>query len=120
VHYIGVPVQVNYNVIQKGPFTGYVTAGALIEKTVGGSVKTKYVVNDKVTGEVTEKLESKPFQFSVNSAVGLQLKVANKIGVYAEPGIGYHFKDNSSLNTIYKEKPLNFNMNFGVRLLIDK
>lgn len=120
IHYIGVPVQVNYNVIQKGAFTGYVTAGALIEKSVAASVKTKYVVNDEVRDEVKENLEAKPFQFSVNTAVGVQLKVANKIGVYAEPGIGYHFKDNSSLNTIYKEKPFNFNMNFGIRLLIDK
>lgn len=120
VHYIGVPVQVNYNVVQKGVFTGYVTAGALIEKSVAGNVKTKYIVNDEVKDEIKENVEAKPFQFSVNTAVGIQLKVANKIGVYAEPGIGYHFKDNSSLNTIYKEKPFNFNVNFGIRLLIDK
>ncbi|SHL57364.1 outer membrane beta-barrel protein [Chryseobacterium polytrichastri] len=120
VHYIGVPVQVNYNVVQKGVFTGYVTAGALIEKSVAGNVKTKYIVNDEVKDEIKENVETKPFQFSVNTAVGIQLKVANKIGIYAEPGIGYHFKDNSSLNTIYKEKPFNFNMNFGIRLLIDK
>ncbi|KPH11701.1 outer membrane beta-barrel protein [Chryseobacterium sp. ERMR1:04] len=120
VHYIGVPVQVNYNVVQKGAFTGYVTAGALIEKSVAGNVKTKYIVNDEVKDQIKENIEAKPFQFSVNTAVGIQLKVANKIGIYAEPGIGYHFKDNSSLNTIYKEKPFNFNMNFGIRLLIDK
>ncbi|MDH6251706.1 hypothetical protein M2347_001433 [Chryseobacterium sp. H1D6B] len=119
IHYIGIPVQVNYNVIQKGCFTGYITAGALVEKAVGGSVKTKYVVDGEVTDGVKEDLEVKPIQVSVNTAVGLQLKIVSKIGIYAEPGIGYHFKDNSSLNTIYKEKPLNFNMNFGIRLLID-
>lgn len=119
VHYIGVPVQINYNVIQKGRFTGYITGGALIEKAVAGSLKTKYIVEDEVK-EVSEKeLDMKPLQFSVNTAVGLQVKVFNKFGIYAEPGIGYHFKDNTSLNTIYKEKPLNFNMKFGVRILID-
>lgn len=119
VHYIGVPVQINYNVVQKGRFTGYITAGALIEKAVAGSLKTKYIVEDEVK-EVSEKeLDIKPLQFSVNTAVGLQVKVFDKFGIYAEPGIGYHFKDNTSLNTIYKEKPLNFNMKFGVRVLID-
>ncbi|EJL70822.1 outer membrane beta-barrel protein [Chryseobacterium populi] len=119
VHYIGVPVQVNYNVIQKGRFTGYVTGGALVEKAVAGNLKTKYIVNDEVTDEVKEKLEVKPVQVSLNGGLGAQLKLVDKIGVYVEPGIGYHFKDNSSLNTIYKDKPLNFNVKFGIRVSID-
>lgn len=72
-----------------------------------------------VKENTTEKIEEKPFQFSVNSAVGVQYKIISKVGLYAEPGVGYHFKDNSSLNTIYKEKPLNFNVKFGIRILID-
>jgi len=119
IHYIGIPVQVNYNVIQKGRFTGYVTGGVLAEKAVAGKLKTKYIVNDEVQDEQDERLDVKPVQFSVNSAVGLQVKIIDKIGIYAEPGIGYHFKNESQLNTIYKEKPLNFNMKFGIRLLLD-
>lgn len=119
VHYVGIPVQVNYNAVQKGKFTGYVTAGALVEKAVAGNLTTKYIVNDEVKEEKKESLEAKPVQFSVNGALGVQYKIIKNVGIYAEPGIGYHFKDNSSLNTIYKEKPLNFNMKFGVRLLID-
>ena len=30
-------------------------------------------------------------------------------------GVSYHLDDHSSLQTIYKEKPLNFNLNVGVR-----
>jgi len=119
IHYIGIPVQLNYNVIQKGRFTGYVTGGVLVEKAVAGKLKTKYIVNDEVQDEQDERLDVKPVQFSVNSAVGLQVKIIDKIGIYAEPGIGYHFKNDSQLNTIYKEKPLNFNMKFGIRLLLD-
>jgi hypothetical protein len=119
VHYIGIPVQVNYNVIQKGRFTGYVTGGVLAEKAVAGKLKTQYIVDDEVQDTQEEKLDNKPVQVSVNSAVGLQVKIIDKIGIYAEPGIGYHFKNDSQLNTIYKEKPLNFNMKFGIRLLLD-
>ncbi|SHG30781.1 outer membrane beta-barrel protein [Chryseobacterium sp. OV279] len=119
IHYIGIPVQVNYNVIQKGRFTGYVTGGVLAEKAVAGKLRTKYIVNDEVTETQDERLDVKPVQFSVSSAVGLQVKIIDKIGIYAEPGIGYHFKNDSQLNTIYKEKPLNFNMKFGIRLLLD-
>lgn len=119
VHYIGIPVQVNYNVIQKGRFTGYVTGGALLEKPVSGSVTTTYVVNDEIKETSKESLDHKPLQFSVNTAVGFQLKVIDKVGIYAEPGIGYHFKEENAPNTIYKEKPLHFNMKFGIRVLLD-
>ncbi|OCA80552.1 hypothetical protein BBH99_00165 [Chryseobacterium contaminans] len=119
VHYIGIPVQVNYNVIQKGRFTGYITAGALVEKPIAGSISTSYVVNDEVRETTEEKLDHKPLSFSVNTAAGLQMKLVNRLGIYAEPGIGYHFKDENSPNTIYKEKPLHFNVKFGIRLLID-
>lgn len=119
IHYVGVPVQVNYNVIQKGAFTGYITGGGLIEKAVSGDIKTKYIVDGIVKEESKEEIGEKPVQVSVNTAAGLQLKVIKNIGIYAEPGVSYHFKDNSSFQTIYKEKPLNFNVKFGIRLIID-
>jgi len=119
IHYLGIPVQINYNVINKGRFTGYVTAGGLVEKAIAGNIKTKYIVNNEIKEETTENINKKPLQLSVNSALGVQFKVIEKIGIYAEPGIGYHFKDNSSFSTIYNDKPLNFNLKFGIRLLID-
>ena len=105
--------------IKKAAFTGYLTAGTLIEKSVSGSLKTKYVVENTLKDETEEELSSKPTQISVNAAAGVQLNITNRLGIYAEPGLGYHFKDNSTLNTIYKEKPLNFNLKFGLRLSLD-
>lgn len=119
IHYVGIPVQVNYNVFQKGAFTGYLTGGGLVEKAVSGDIKTQYIVDGTVKEESKEKIDEKPVQISVNTAAGLQLKVIKNIGIYAEPGVSYHFKDNSSLQTIYKEKPLNFNIKFGIRIIID-
>lgn len=119
IHYVGIPLQVNYNVIQKGAFTGYVSGGGVVEKAVSGDIKTKYIVDGVVKEETKEDISEKPVQVSVNAAVGLQVKVIKNIGIYAEPGVGYHFNDNSSLNTIYKEKPLNFNLKFGIRVLLE-
>ncbi|UMQ40455.1 PorT family protein [Chryseobacterium sp. Y16C] len=119
IHYVGIPVQVNYNVIQKGAFTGYITGGGVIEKAISGDIKTKYIVDGEVKEVTKEEIGEKPVQVSVNTAAGLQLKVIKNIGIYAEPGVSYHFKDDSSLQTIYKEKPLNFNIKFGIRLIID-
>ncbi len=119
IHYVGIPVQLNYTVLKISGFTGYLTGGTLIEKSVSGNLKTKYVVENAVKNETDEKLSANPMQISVNAAAGVQVNITEKFGIYAEPGLGYHFKDNSSLNTIYKEKPLNFNLRFGIRLSLD-
>ena len=38
------------------------------------------------------------------------------MGVFVEPGMSYYFDDGANIQTIYKEKPLNFNLNMGIRL----
>ena len=57
---------------------------------------------------------------SVNASVGVQLNVLDNIGIYAEPGISYYFDDRSLLQTIYKEKPLNFNITVGMRYTLGR
>lgn len=68
----------------------------------------------------TVNIDSKPLQMSVNAAFGVQFDVLDNVGIYAEPGVSYYLDDHSSLQTIYKEKPLNFNLNVGVRYTIGK
>ena len=85
---------------------------------MSGTSDKEYFINNTSRKSETLSIDSKPLQMSVNAAVGVQLKVLGGIGIYAEPGVSYHFDDGSSLQTIYKEKPLNFNINVGVRYTI--
>ena len=55
-------------------------------------------------------------QCSLNAAAGLQFNILPNLGVYAEPGVGYYFNNGSKVETIYKEKPFNFNLKAGLRL----
>ena len=54
----------------------------------------------------------------MQAAVGMQYGITENIGVYIEPGIGYYFDNNSSLETYYSEHPINFTLSFGFRLLL--
>lgn len=45
----------------------------------------------------------------------MQLDITRHIGVYIEPGISYYFDNNSDVRNIYKDRPLNFNLNIGLR-----
>lgn len=45
----------------------------------------------------------------------MQFNLSSVVGLYVEPGVSYYFDNGSSVSNIYKEKPLNFNLEFGLR-----
>lgn len=93
LNYIGLPLNISYELWKSRYFGLYVTGGGTIEKC----------------------LDANPWQFSLNGAAGAEYKLTNFFSLYAEPGIGYYFKDGSSTPTIYKDHPLNFNLSLGLR-----
>lgn len=120
LHYIGIPVNVSYKVASFRWLGLYGTAGVLAEKCVSGTTDEGYVENNTMKYTNTQDISSKPLQMSVNAGVGIQFDFIDNVGIYAEPGLSYYFDDGSALQTIYKEKPLNFNLNVGVRFKLSK
>lgn len=103
LHYLGIPLRANWNFLEKKYFTLYVTGGGMVEKCIYGKLGS-------------EKETVKPLQFSVSGGVGIQVNATKRVGVYFEPGVSYFFDDGSSIQTIRKENPFNFNMQAGIRL----
>ena len=120
LHYVGIPVNVSYKVASFRWLGLYGTAGVLAEKCVSGTTDEGYVENNTMKYTNTHDISSKPLQMSVNAGVGIQFDFIDNVGIYAEPGLSYYFDDGSALQTIYKEKPLNFNLNVGVRFKLGK
>lgn len=120
LHYVGIPVNVSYKVASSRWISLYGTAGVLAEKCVSGTTDEGYVENNTMKHTNTQDISSKPLQMSVNAGVGIQFDFIDNVGIYAEPGLSYYFDDGSALQTIYKEKPLNFNLNVGVRFKLSK
>lgn len=118
--YIGVPLNVKYRAFGYRRLSVYASAGLLTEKCVSGKTTHEYVISGEKKKHEAEDVAAKPWQLSVNAALGAQLDVLRNVGVYVEPGVSYYFDDRSPLSTIYKEKPLNFNLNLGIRYTIGK
>lgn len=118
--YIGVPLNVKYRAFGYRRLNVYASAGLLTEKCVSGKTTHEYVISGEKKKHEAEDVAAKPWQLSVNAALGAQFDVLRNVGVYVEPGVSYYFDDRSPLSTIYKEKPLNFNLNLGVRYTIGK
>ena len=126
LHYVGIPLKVNRNIWSNKRFEVYASAGGAVEKCVSGkrsiigSVSTSSAGKDEHLSGGEEDIKVKPLQWSLSAAAGAQFKITEKLGIYAEPGVVYYFDDGSSVNTIRKEHPFNFNIQLGVRFTLPK
>ncbi len=116
LHYIGIPVNLSYTLWQKKKFNLYLIAGAQAEKLVKGQTETTTTQHNQSTTSNTENVhENKPV-FSTNTSLGVEYQLGKFIGLFAEPGVSYYFKNGSGIESSYTEKPFNFNFNLGVRV----
>ncbi len=116
LHYVGIPLKLSYEVWEKNNFSFYVSMGGAVEKCVAGKAKTMYVTGNEKNTYSSESIDVKPLQCSLSAAAGVQFKLSKQIGLYAEPGVAYYFDDGSSVETIRKEHPFNFNLQLGIRI----
>lgn len=116
LRYVGIPLNLTVRVFDSRYFSAYASAGGLAERCVSGKVVSATYENGVKTKDLgSSKLKIDNLQWSANIAAGLQFNVTKNIGLYAEPGLSYHFDDGSGVKTIYKEHPLDFSISFGLR-----
>lgn len=120
LHFVGVPVGVGYRVWQGSRVGVYATAGVTAEKMVSGKAKTLHKVLGQEPTFTEERVKMRELQLSADAALGVEYRVADHIGFYAEPGVGYYFRNSSDVETIYRQKPLGFNFNVGLRIALGK
>ena len=107
LHYVGIPLTVQYNVWQWHGLNVYATAGG----------QADFNVKAYMTTEGTEtKLEKDNLQWSVNAALGVQYNFIPQLGIYVEPGIKHYFDNGSHIRNFFKHRPTNFNLQIGVRM----
>ena len=107
LHYVGIPLTVQYNVWQWRGLNIYATAGCQADFNVKAQVTTE---------GIETKLEKDDLQWSVNAAAGVQYNFIPQLGIYVEPGIKHYFDNGSHIRNYFKHHPTNFNLQIGVRL----
>ena len=107
LHYIGIPVGLNYELWRSGGFHAYVMAGA----------EAAYNVKNDTDEDGTRKQDAKRdrVQFSGKASLGAQYDISPSVGLYIEPGAKYYFDNGSDIENTFKDKKLNFNLQFGLR-----
>ncbi len=110
LHYIGVPLKVEYRVWSIGGFSSYLTAGGEMDKNFKAKV---------VTDGTEQDIRKDRLQWSADAAVGAQYNIIPQLGVYVEPGVKYYFNNHSQVENTFKDKPWNFNLQIGLRWNLD-
>ena len=107
LHYVGIPVGLNYELWRSGGFHAYVMAGA----------EAAYNVKNDTDEDGTKKQDAKRdrVQFSGKASLGAQYNISPIVGLYIEPGAKYYFDNGSDIENTFKDKKLNFNLQFGLR-----
>ena len=120
LHYVGVPLKVNRRLWNNRWLEVYGSAGGMLEKCISGSQKLAQKVSKDISIEEETDLKVHELQASLNAALGVQLKLNDREGIYAEPSVVYYFEDGSGVETIRKERPLNLNIQVGLRFTFQK
>lgn len=108
LHYLGIPLGVVWQLWSISNLKFYVSGGAMLEKCL--SADTEGGIN----------VSEKPWQWSIDAAVGAEYGFTRHFGFYLEPSLGYYFDDGTSLEHYYKEHPLAPSIEFGLRLHLNE
>ena len=100
-HYIGVPVRLDYNAVNRKHFNLYFGAGLQMDKCVYATV-----------GD--ETLHEKQILFGLNGAMGLQVNIVPLVGLYFEPEVSYAL-NKGSIETFRSDEPFVVTVRGGLR-----
>lgn len=111
VHYIGVPLNLYYNIVGNEYITFYASLGGMMER----ALKIDYDVTTLSGEKMDRYITPKGFQWSVNVGVGFEYRFVKFMGIYVDPRLTYYFQEKSQPFTVRSEQPLQFNLEIGFR-----
>lgn len=101
-HTLSIPVRLNVNLAGNDKVDLYAMAGGSMEKCVAGAENNSF--------------GAEPLQLAALAGVGVRYKLNDRLALFAEPMLTYHFDTDSSTRTLRTERPANFNLLCGVRM----
>jgi len=109
LHYIGIPLNLYYNLFNKESLRVYVSGGVAVEKGLYAYYKVFENGIRKSYGQSIDGL-----QWSMSGGLGAEFQVNKNAGLYFDPSIAYYFDNNQPLS-IRSSQPLQFKFELGFR-----
>lgn len=109
VQYVGVPVNLYFDLLSSHRIKMYTFAGGSIEK----GIVQKYIIPGSNGPEYWKK-QVPGLQGSAGLGAGFQMNVTDRLGVYVDPSARYYFGADQP-KTIRTQQNVMFNLEFGIR-----
>lgn len=106
-HYIGIPLNLYYEILNKNSINLYAYAGGAAEKCVAD----RFLV---LGTDISHTEKVKGLQLSANLGMGVEFMLGRHLGIYLDPSIRYFF-DNNQPRSIRTAQPLMFGFEIGLR-----
>ena len=106
--YIGVPVNVFYNIVDRDHVNFYAYAGGTVEKCISD----KYSL---LGTSINYSEKAKGVQLSANAGVGVEFILGKRLGLYIDPSLRYYF-DCGQPKSIRTVQPLMLGFEMGLRV----
>lgn len=103
LHFVGIPLRMNWQFVERGPLTAYLGAGGMAEKCIAAKFGSQTV-------------DEAALQWSLLAAIGAQYRLADYVGLYFEPEVSWYATD-TELRTSRSDAPLSLTLRLGVRVL---
>ena len=109
--YVGVPVQLSYDIYKNERMTAYGQTGAEIDVNVKA--------RQHMEGMESSLKKGRPLLSAVGGA-GVQVNCLPWFSIYVEPGLSYNLNNGGKADVVYKSKPLQFDLQTGIRIGLNK
>lgn len=109
LHYVGIPLRVGFTVWEWNRLRFYASGGGEVDFNVKALRETEHI---------KQHMQHDRTQFSVQAAVGAQLNIIPQAGIYVEPGATWYPSNGSRVNNIFKDRPLQPSLQFGLRYTV--
>jgi hypothetical protein len=114
-HYIGVPLNLRYQMWQNDSWTLYLLGGATVEKGIRSIYKQEIEEQGNVVHHTHVYNRIAGLQFSAQGGAGFSYRLQNNLHLFGEPRLLYYFRNNQPMSA-RTENPLIFGLNIGVRI----
>ena len=106
-HYIGIPVNVYYNIISNKHINFYTYAGGAVEKGLTNRF-------DILSSKSVYKEEIQGVQWSANLGLGIEFMFGKHLGLYLDPSVRYYFSCQQP-KSIRTAQPVMLGLELGLR-----
>lgn len=101
LHFVGVPLRLNWRFVERGAFSAYLGGGGMVEKCVAARLGS-------------ESVGEKALQWSLAAALGAQYRLGNHVALYFEPELSCYLTD-AELRTSRTDASPTLTLRLGMR-----